>query len=701
MSTSIFDSLLLLSRAENTPDNQLISCLKIIAKYTNVTIQWETIENIRQISLNTLEEQEKSIGFSLHPLTINTLNNLPDSAYPILIEEKTHGKLAVFLKKTGRSAIFFNPFNNKNEVRRLDSKISINRAWHCIPQNLPITSGYFSFIKFTLQFFKSRIMKAASLGILVSAATLVISMLSGIVLTHLLEINHSHFFIIFGAIFLFSVGTSGFFYANGLFVKAINADILFLILPNVVNHIFNLPMQVTQKFVSSDISQRITDYEASVSNLIKTSLSFFFNCIGLLILLTYMGYCSVKLALLYLVICLIFLIFKTGLFPKSIKNLNSQLGEQSKLNAFLVETLLQIHKIRSANAEDEVFNRWFHKLILSKIFSETSIKIEIFILALDSALPVMLLLCFYSILYFSSNRLQSYDLIQFMVCAGQFSIVFQKLSLELVMLVQLIPGLKRLDPLLSEKTETNNASAAVVDFKQQLSLSHVYFRNSDNGNCILEDVSLTIPAGKFVAIVGRSGAGKSTVFRLLLGLESTTSGSILVDNESMDNFNIKDIRKQFGVVLQTTSLFPGSIFSNISANSNITIEEAWRLASTVGLDEEINSMPMKMFTYVSDNASESLSGGQKQKILIARALATHPTILLLDEATSALDSKSQALVHKNLSLLNITRIVIAHRYSTIMDADIIYVMEKGKVIDYGTYHELKPRKSLPSPGSAF
>jgi ABC-type bacteriocin/lantibiotic exporter with double-glycine peptidase domain len=700
MSTSIFDDLLLVSRSATPPENPLIRCLKAIAKHTNVHVQWESLEHICRISLNTLEEHEKSIGISLHPLKIHSLANLADSPYPILIEENC-GNLSVFLKKKGSNAILFKPLNNKNELMKLDSEICISRAWQCIPKNLPLSSRYFSFIKFALAFCKQRLIKAVLLGILVSAATLVISMLSGIVLTHLLEMNHSNFVIIFTAVFLFSVGTSGFFYANGLLVKSINADILFQILPNVVNHIFNLPMQATKNLLSNDISQRITDYETSICSIIKTSLSFLFNWLGLLILLSYMAYCSLKLALLYLATSMIFFIFKMGLLPKSIRNLNSKLGEQSKLNAFLAETLLQIQKIRSANAENHVFHYWVQKLIQSKIFSETAIKIEIVLLALDSALPIMLLLCFYSILYFSDNSLHSYDLMQFMIVAGQFSLVFQKLSLELIMLIQLTPGLKRLDALLSETTETNTTSAPPVNFKHQLNLSQVYFRNNDNGSYIVEDVSLSIPAGKFVAIVGRSGAGKSTLFRLLLGLETTSRGSILIDDENIRNFNIKDIRKLFGVVLQTTNLFPGSIFSNISANSNITIDEAWRLASAVGLDTEIHSMPMKMFTYISDNASESLSGGQKQKILIARALATHPKILLLDEATSALDSKSQALIHQNLGLLNITRIVIAHRYSTIIDADIIYVMEKGNIIDYGTYHELKQRKRLPGADFIF
>ena len=692
MSTSIFDSLLLLSQTENTLSKPLICCMQVIGCQLKVAFSLEFID---KISLNTLKDYEKILGFNLYPLAIHSVKNLPASGYPILLEEKASGQLFVLLRKNCRNAIVYNPLHKKNASLSLNSLGAVNRAWQCIPQALPATSSYFSLLQFTLRFFKGRLVTAGLQGMLVSAATLIISILAGIILTHLLEMTQRHFFSFFAAIFLFSTGTAGFFYANGLFVKALNADILFLIIPNVIKHIVDLPIQVTAKFLSSDLSQRLSDYEAAIANIIKTSLAFFFNCIGLCVLLTYMAYCSTKLALLYFAICLICFASKAGLLPKNMHNLNHRLSKHSQLNAFLVETLLQIPKIRSANAENTVFNHWFHKLIQTKIFAETAIKIEIALLTLDAAFPLLLLLCFYSILYFSPNGLPSYDLIQLMISAGQFSMVFQKLSLELITLAQLTPGLKRLEPLLSEKSEHHNVSTATITFKNHLSLSHIYFRNNENGNCILEDVSLTIPAGKFVALIGQSGAGKSTVFRLLLGLESASSGAILIDNESVAHFNIKDIRKQFGVVLQTTNLFPGSIFSNISANSNITIDEAWRLAATVGLDQDINAMPMKMFTYISDNASESLSGGQKQKILIARALATQPTILLLDEATSALDSMSQALIHKNLSLLNITRVVIAHRYSTITNADIIYVMEKGKIIDCGSFHELKQRQSLP------
>jgi ABC-type bacteriocin/lantibiotic exporter with double-glycine peptidase domain len=164
---------------------------------------------------------------------------------------------------------------------------------------------------------------------------------------------------------------------------------------------------------------------------------------------------------------------------------------------------------------------------------------------------------------------------------------------------------------------------------------------------------MTIHSGEFIGIIGESGAGKSTLFKLLLGLETITSGRISLDNINIEHIDNYSLRKQFGVVLQNSQVFPGTILTNLGMNNSLNLDEAWQLAEQIGLAD----------------------GGQKQKILIGRALATNPKVLLLDEATSALDSASQAVIYKYLDGLKITRLVVAHRLSTLMNADKIYQLK--------------------------
>lgn len=247
------------------------------------------------------------------------------------------------------------------------------------------------------------------------------------------------------------------------------------------------------------------------------------------------------------------------------------------------------------------------------------------------------------------------------------------MSNELPVLFHKIIALKQLAPLFTIEISTQQFPYLVQSFFCELKLLNV--------SChALKNASLHVPAGSFVALTGETGAGKSTIFRLLLGLETNYTGTILFDNLNIRDFNLDALRKHFGVVLQTSTLFPGTIYSNICANTKISLDDAWHLAKMVGLDDEINAMPMKMFTYISDNAGDSISGGQRQKIMIARALANKPKILFLDEATSALDEEAQALIFNNLRSFNFTCFYITHRLSTLMYADQVYRLEQGRVI---------------------
>lgn len=203
----------------------------------------------------------------------------------------------------------------------------------------------------------------------------------------------------------------------------------------------------------------------------------------------------------------------------------------------------------------------------------------------------------------------------------------------------------------------------------------------------MDDVSIHAEPGEFIAIVGPSGSGKSTLLRLLLGFECPKSGKIYYDGQDLAGLNVHAVRRQLGVVLQNGRLMSASIFENIASGALITIDEAWSAARMAGLADDVAAMPMGMHTVVSEGGS-NFSGGQRQRLLIARALVLKPRILLFDEATSALDNKTQAIVSQSLRQLQVTRIAIAHRLSTIQNADRIYVLRDGKVVQQGSFSEL-------------
>jgi ABC-type bacteriocin/lantibiotic exporter with double-glycine peptidase domain len=204
---------------------------------------------------------------------------------------------------------------------------------------------------------------------------------------------------------------------------------------------------------------------------------------------------------------------------------------------------------------------------------------------------------------------------------------------------------------------------------------------------------LSIAKGEYVAIVGPSGGGKSTLFRLLLGFEKPEAGAIFVDGRSIETIDIASFRRLVGTVLQNSRLASGSIFENIRGASRLSMEQVWEAARLAGLDRDIEAMPMGLHTWISEGVS-NLSGGQRQRLLIARALAHRPRILLLDEATSALDNRTQAIVSEAISRLNVTRVVIAHRLSTVQSADRIVVVDGGRIVQVGNYAELMRQKGL-------
>ena len=209
-----------------------------------------------------------------------------------------------------------------------------------------------------------------------------------------------------------------------------------------------------------------------------------------------------------------------------------------------------------------------------------------------------------------------------------------------------------------------------------------------NSPPILDDLTLTIEPGEYVGIVGRSGCGKSTLVKILLGFETPQEGTVCYDEHDTSSTNLRSLRRCIGTVLQDGKLFAGDIYSNITITApSLGVDDAWDAAEKVGMADDIRRMPMGMHTLISEG-SGGISGGQKQRLMIARAIVGRPKILIMDEATSALDNLTQKKVTDSLDALDCTRIVIAHRLSTIRSCDRIIALDRGKIVESGSYDEL-------------
>ncbi|QJW83813.1 NHLP bacteriocin export ABC transporter permease/ATPase subunit [Ramlibacter terrae] len=248
----------------------------------------------------------------------------------------------------------------------------------------------------------------------------------------------------------------------------------------------------------------------------------------------------------------------------------------------------------------------------------------------------------------------------------------------------LVPLYERLQPLLQAEPESGAGKSHPGELQGRIDVVNLGFGYDADGPPVLEGVSFSARPGDFIAVVGPSGSGKSTLLRCLLGFEQPQAGGVLYDDQNLADLDAGAVRRQFGVVLQHSQLMPGDLFTNIVGTTQLGLDAAWEAARACGLEEDIQAMPMGMHTVLSEGGT-TLSGGQRQRLLVARAVVQRPRILLFDEATSALDNRTQDVVTRSLSELRATRIVIAHRLSTVMNADRILVMDRGRIVQGGTY----------------
>lgn len=362
-----------------------------------------------------------------------------------------------------------------------------------------------------------------------------------------------------------------------------------------------------------------------------------------------------------------------------------------RLQGFVFQLVSGITKLRSAGAEDRALAQWGGRYAAKVRLERRAATIQSWVTVFNDLLPLVTSVVLFSGVGLLVSRghglIDTASFIAFNAALGTFMAAAIATANTLIRLVQAVPLMKRVVPILLEQPEVQAQKPDPGELTGHIEGRHLNFRYDPGGPLVLDDVTFEADPGEFVAFVGPSGSGKSTTLRLLLGFEQPASGTVYYDGQDLASVDVSAVRRQMGVVLQTSRLMSGDIFTNIVGAAPLTHDDAWAAAEMAGFADDIRTFPMGLNTVVSEGGG-TLSGGQRQRLLIARALAARPRIILFDEATSALDNRTQKTVSESLDRMHATRIVIAHRLTTIQNADRIYVMVKGRVVEVGSYDEL-------------
>ncbi|MEG1525317.1 MAG: NHLP bacteriocin export ABC transporter permease/ATPase subunit [Clostridia bacterium] len=448
----------------------------------------------------------------------------------------------------------------------------------------------------------------------------------------------------------------------------------------------SLPAGFFKQYSAGELNNRVSSIRSLCSTLSDAVLTTGLTSVFSLVYIGQIFRYAPSLVIPALTVILVTVLVSVGSSLLQMK-ISEQRMELSAKGSGLVFALISgVQKIKLAGAEKRAFSRWAHNYTKSaKLQYDPPILIK-----LNGVLTMAItLLGTIAIYYFAAvNQISVADYMAFNVSYGMVSGAISALAGIALTVADIRPVMKLVEPILDTVPEVAEDKKMVTKLSGGLELNNVSFRYNDDMPMVLDDLSIKIRAGEYIAIVGRTGCGKSTLIRLLLGFEKPLKGAVYYDGRDITTLDLKSLRRNIGVVLQDGKLFPGDIFSNITISAPwLSMEEAWTAARMSGVEEDIKRMPMGMHTLIS-GGSGGISGGQAQRLMIARAIAGKPRILIFDEATSALDNITQRQVSESLDSLKCTRIVVAHRLSTIRQCNRILVLNGGKIVQDGTYEQL-------------
>lgn len=458
--------------------------------------------------------------------------------------------------------------------------------------------------------------------------------------------------------------------------------------------IFQLPESFFRSYDSGDLAQRLGQAGSSGAQVVSQITGAGFGMVFSLFYLWRMIKYSGKLTVWALIMSLVFALLSYFLETRSLRYETLQADTSGKAVAKLYQYLGGVDKIRMAGAEERAILEYLIPFTQEQKYEIQGKRITVVSEVLSDVSTYLFSMILYFVIIKKNQDISVGNFMAFNSAFGTFSSALMQLISGCMTIFRLKPIYTRLKPIFDTQPEDDEQKQIVQSLSGSIELEHVSFGYSPEAGNVLNDISLQIHPGEYVAIVGPSGCGKSTLLKLLLGFETPTQGKIRYDGKSLSGLDAHSLRRNLGVVLQDGKLIAGSIYDNITITCpNPTMKAVNEVIEAVGLKADIDQMPMGVQTVLSESGN-TISGGQQQRILIARAIMNKPQVLFFDEATSALDNLTQAKVCQSLDDMHVTRVVIAHRLSTIQNCDRILVFNNGQIQEEGNFESLMAQKGL-------
>ena len=450
--------------------------------------------------------------------------------------------------------------------------------------------------------------------------------------------------------------------------------------------LLSLPASFFKQYSAGDLSNRlsrVTSLSTSLSSILITGgLTALFSLVYFFQIFEYAPALLIPAVLVIIVTLALFIIISI----LQMRNFSKLMDLEAKESGLVFSLISGIQKIKLAGAEKRVFAKWaneYKETAERKYNPKLAIKIEAALILAVNTLGT-------AVIYYFAYRagVSVAEYMAFSTAYGMVSGAFMALIATTIEISEIKPSIEMFRPMMETEPEVAESKNVITRLSGAIELNNISFRYDKNMPYVIRNLSLKIYPGQYVAIVGTTGCGKSTLMRIMLGFEKPQKGSVYYDGKDMNTIDLKSLRKNIGTVMQNSTLFAGDIYSNITISApQLSVDDAWEAAELAGMADSIRDMPMGMHTIISEGAG-GISGGQKQRLMIARAVAPKPKILMFDEATSALDNITQKHVSDSLDALKCTRIVIAHRLSTIKNCDRIIVLDGGNIAEDGSYDEL-------------